>query len=280
MQALVTDAIAINQGGSVNPDGSICCDPTAPECKIQTAFEAGNQYFAYTKNLTAMLSASGAGVVTDWSVGKEYQVDSNHNCQAYCPLPTDDNVLFPFAIDPNATNAGSVQCGQFTCTEWITTEVIPILNITMEATDDYVTTINGAPAPVWEVDIIEPLGEQIGNENTTWFNWKDMDGKTFPANVFTVNGAASCPMSNQCQGNDDGAPSNDNGAAPGADGYFARYGVRLAGTNHRSRLFAEVAARERAELAKALNAEIEARLAMVPLAMRARVRALLHAQKA
>lgn len=276
--SLISDAVVLNQGGTVNPDGSICCDPTSPGCKIQTEFQAGMQYFAFTKNLTAFKAADNSGIVTDFNAGKEYEVDSNGNCQAYCPIPADDNVLYPFGIDPNATNLGSAPCGKYTCVKWETVDSIPILNITMEVTDDYVTTIGGAPAPVWEIDHIEPLGEQIGDENTTWYSWSDMDGKQFPANAFLVNGAASCPMDNNCGGNDDGAPpSNDGAVHPSSSSFFGRFGVRLVGTPYRSRLFMQANAKYLARVNKAavLPAELEARLAEVPLNMRARARALL-----
>jgi len=241
-QAITSDSILINQGGQVNADGSVCCAPNAPQCKIQTAYEIGRQYFAYTKNLTAMKAPDNSGVVTDFNAGKEYQVDGTGKCTAFCPLPNRESELFPFAIDPNATFVGTVPCGDQMCQHYQSVTVIPILNITMEATEFYVAkTASGAYAPVYIVQDIEPLGEQIGDENQTFAQWEDMTNKAFPADAFTVTGADSCPQAQQCAGDDDGQAPPEGVVAT----YFTEQGVAYAG-NERSKLFAEVAARYRA----------------------------------
>lgn len=272
----MTDSIVLNQGGNVNPDGSICCEPMAPECKVQTGYEIGQQYFSFTQNLTAMKNPDNSGIVTDYNAGKEYQVDGEGNCQAYCPLGREESELFPFGIDPNATDLGPVPCGDNNCTHYSEREFIPILNITMEVTDFYITTVGGAPAPSYIVDHIEPFGEQIGDENTTFAQWQDMDGKAFPASVFTVKGAASCPMSQQCQGDDD-APSNDIPITYGVDApLFRRFGMRMHGTNHRSTLFTEQSAAYAAKQQMSrLSAEIEEALASLPARLQAAARARL-----
>jgi hypothetical protein len=278
LQAIVTDAIVLNQGGQVNADGSICCEATSPECKVQTGYQVGQQFFSFSQNLTAMKNPDNSGVVTDYNAGKEYQVDGEGNCQAYCPLGREESEIFPFAIDPNATNLGSVPCGADTCTQWQFTEVIPILNITMEVTDYFITTVDGSPAPSYTVEHIEPLGDQIGDENTTFASWKDMDGKTFPATAFTIKGAAACPMSQQCQGDDDGQGSNDNmpvmytSDAP----LLQRFGMRIPGTNHRSTLFTEQAAAYAAKQeASRFSEAIEEALAALPARFQAAARARL-----
>ncbi|KAA0170847.1 hypothetical protein FNF28_01120 [Cafeteria roenbergensis] len=282
-QAITTDSILLNQGGSVNPDGSVCCSANAPQCKIQTAFQMARQYFAYSKNLTAMKNPDNSGVITDYSVGKEYQVDGQGNCQAYCPLPNRGNELFPFAIDPNATLVGSTQCGAQTCQHWRFVEVIPILNITMEETDSFVATVNGAPAPVYITQHIEPLGEQIGDENQTFSQWQDMDGKTFAPSVFTVVGAASCPMSQQCQGDDDGQNKQDDMPMTENSELFLRFGMNVPGEGRRSVLFSETAVRFEAAQAAAkrtqkLSAALEEQIAMVPAHLQASARAALMAR--
>ena len=48
--AIVIQDVDINQGGVRNPDGSVCCPADAPQCKVQTVFQAGRQYFDYTHN--------------------------------------------------------------------------------------------------------------------------------------------------------------------------------------------------------------------------------------
>lgn len=276
--AITTDSVQINQGGVVNPDGSVCCPATSPECKVQTAYELGKNYFAFSKNLSATKNPDNSGIVVDFTAGKEYQVEADGTCQAYCPLPHRADVMFPLEIDDNATLVNqNVPCGDYTCSQWQHTIVIPILNITMEADDFWVRpdATNGKSAPVWFVEYIEPLGEQIGQENTTYMQFQDMDGKTFPANAFTVKGADSCPQAQQCQGDDDNMMNNDNMPAlfdGSVDPYFLRFGIRTA--TGRSVLFAQSRAQYKAKqaAAKTLPAEILAAIEQLPLHLQAAAR--------
>eukprot|EP01084_Bolivina_argentea_P217214 368859_1 len=94
------DAIQIVQGGVTNPDGSVCCPPTSPQCKIQSAYSAGMMYWDTAGQRTAEKNPDGSGIVSLYADAKEYQVDATGACQAFCPLPP--GKLTPFAIDPNA----------------------------------------------------------------------------------------------------------------------------------------------------------------------------------
>lgn len=104
--ALNSDAIVINQGGTLEPDGSICCAPTAPQCKIQAGFSQGTQYWSVTQQKTAFKAPDGSGTVAVYADGKEYSVDASGACQEYCPL--EEKKLTAFSIGANATDDGMV----------------------------------------------------------------------------------------------------------------------------------------------------------------------------
>jgi len=225
-----------------------------------------------------MKAPDNSGVVTDFNVGKEYQVDNTGACTAFCPLPNRESELFAFGIDPNATFKGTVPCGDQLCQHYESVTVIPILNITMEATEFFVTkTASGSYAPVYIVQDIEPLGDQIGDENQTFAQFEDMTGKAFPTTAFTVTGAATCPQAQQCAGDDDGNGPEDI-PADVRSSYFFQNGIAYPGQG-RSVLFAEVMARY--NLAKAAETKLpegmEARIATLPARLQAAARAAVRA---
>ena len=204
-----TNQIAINQGGVKNPDGSICCPPDAPECKVQTGFSAAIQYQWYSGNMSATKGPDNSGIVVDFNAQKEYAVLANGTCTAYCPLG--GQTMSPgIGIGPNATNLGKVNYNGRMLNLYQVLTQIPILNITMEATNFYVDESGPTPVPVAIIQLIEPLGHQIGQQNNTFV--------TFVPGVpdkshFTVVGAASCPMSKNCNGNNGGDDDGGQGSS-------------------------------------------------------------------
>lgn len=201
-----TSSIAINQGGVKSPDGSICCPPEAPECKVQTAFSAAIVSQWFSGNMTAQKNPDGSGIVTDFNAQKEYAVLANGSCTAYCPLG--GQVLLPgIGIGPNATNMGKVNYNGRMLNMYQVLTKIPILNITMEATNFYVDESDPSkPVPVAIIQIIEPMGQQIGLQNQTFVTF--VPG-TPNKDTFKVVGAASCPMSKGCNGG--GGGGDDDG---------------------------------------------------------------------
>lgn len=221
--ALVIQSVGINQGGTKQPDGSICCGATVPECKVQTIFQAGLQYFSVSTNRTAFKNPDGSGIVTLYNDQKEYQVDSNGVCQAYCPLPEDDNELFPIGFPSGAVNKGKVNYQGQMLTDIYWDEQIPILNITMEVDNFYIDTTNWNDSiPVAQIQELTPFGQQIGGQNTTWANFK---AGPQPSSAFTVLNKTTCQMSNNCGGSSSSSsPSSSSDDFPG---FAERATIRL-----------------------------------------------------
>ena len=174
-----TNQIAINQGGVKNPDGSICCPPDAPECKVQTGFSAAIQYQWYSGNMSATKGPDNSGIVVDFNAQKEYAVLANGTCTAYCPLG--GQTMSPgIGIGPNATNLGKVNYNGRMLNLYQVLTQIPILNITMEATNFYVDESGASPVPVAIIQLIEPLGHQIGQQNNTFVDLRARSARQVP----------------------------------------------------------------------------------------------------
>lgn len=195
-------AMRINQGGMVNPDGTVCCAPEAPQCKVQTEFMAATVYNWYDGKKSAQKNPDGSGVVSDYTAMKEYAVSADGTCQSYCPLQQGSTVGNGQFIFVNASDAGETTYLGKPADLWTWRQVMPILNITMQTTDFYVTT-GDKPLPIAQIDHITPFGEPIGQQNNTFVTFKQ---GVPPASVFTVKGADKCPINQQCAGggNDDG----------------------------------------------------------------------------
>mmetsp|Transcript_54574 Transcript_54574/g.118976 ORF Transcript_54574/g.118976 Transcript_54574/m.118976 type:complete len:142 (-) Transcript_54574:73-498(-) len=106
----------------------------------------------------------------------------------------------------NAVNMGSTTYKGQTVDQIQWKVIVPVFNITMQVSDFYVVPGSPYGTPVAEIDYIEPLGEQIGLQNTTYarFTAGPQD-----ASHFVVKGAASCPMAKGCNGQDDGQSGGD-----------------------------------------------------------------------
>lgn len=196
-------SIAINQGGIKEPSGAVCCPPDAPECKVQTAFSAGIQYVWFTGNMSAFLGPDNSGVVTDFNAQKQYSVNSSGFCQEYCPLG--GQTMAPgIGMPSNAKSMGIVNYNGRQLNMYTITTQIPVLNITMEATNFYIDQSGATAVPVAIIQIMEPFGQKLGGQNQTFV--------TFTPGVpdkskFTVKGAASCQQAKGCNGSggdDDG----------------------------------------------------------------------------
>jgi len=51
--------VAINQGGYEGSNGDLCCSASAPECKIQTVYQAAKQYFSVSQQAIFMANPDG-----------------------------------------------------------------------------------------------------------------------------------------------------------------------------------------------------------------------------
>lgn len=198
-----TSSININQGGIQQPDGSICCPATSPQCKVQTAFQEGTQYFDFTNERAAFKNPDGSGVVTLWADGKEYGVDASGACQSYCPVqgPIEPGLGF----GNNTEDLGAATVNGVSCEHYEWKVQVPIINITMQVSDFYVKVSGSSGIPVQQIDHITPMGQNLGAQNTTYKTFK---AGTPPASVFTVTGKSTCKIDQSCSGKNDDMPSN------------------------------------------------------------------------
>lgn len=199
--------IAINQGGFVDPKtGNACCGATAPQCKIQTGYGMGLQISDEANNQTAFLNQDNTGIVNDYTLGKQMAIDATGACQAWCPLDgtfMDDAGFFPDNETINDMGKSTSYCAGSEHYQW--TDMVPIFNITMQSTDFYVNNDAGVYKPCMQIVNIEPMGQQIGVENTTF--------TTFDTKITTpipkVTGVAACKQSKNCNGGGGGGGDDD-----------------------------------------------------------------------
>jgi len=194
--AMQLSDIQINQGGVPGPDGtSVCCEQNSPQCKIQTAHQADKFHFDFPNNRTRSGDPGQQGSIVSLygSVMKEAQVSNNNTCISYCPLQFD---LGEFALDDSAAYVGRQSLAGQDVDVWQWAEyLIPKLKIgIMQQTYFFVST-DDSPLPVREFDIIEPFGQKLGEENSTYSAFTP--GKE-PDTTFKVIGLDSCPMDPNC----------------------------------------------------------------------------------
>lgn len=210
--AIVTSAIAIDQGGSPGANGAICCDATSPECKVQTEYQAVKQYYDVTNQMMKLGNGDGSGVVYLFKDMKAYEVAANGDCQGYCPIPKGQDSLEPIGMAPNSTYEGSATgnkwCGGNDCVEWENSQD-PFFNITFQTNEWFVSTTS-PPTPYAIYTTITPFGIQMGTQDQTWEQW--VTGTPDPS-VFKVVNATECPMSNNCGG------GSGSGHGSGGSGY-------------------------------------------------------------
>lgn len=200
--ALVVQSLHVLGGDfyEVQGVGIGCPYKAAGGCKVQMETQAAYQYFDYTNNRTAMKGPTGQGIVTLYNLGKEFQVDAKGNCQAYCNLLFRDREIEPLVIDPKSKDLGSRNYnGQ-------TVEVYENVEPLLETEDWYVVTSDGVTTPVCDWQHIYFLDQINATSNMTFMNYK---AGAPPANQFTVNGMASCPLGNNCPKSDDDAPPSE-----------------------------------------------------------------------
>jgi len=186
------DALIVYQGDYTTSDNNYCCS-TASNCQIQTEYEKGTHYYAYSLNKTRFDdSISGQVIVTDWALGKEMLVEgSPMTCKEYCPT---EGYLEPGFLDPNATDLGTVKVDDKTLEKWQWKETIAGI-IVMEICTVLVDQSSKPALPYSETDELTPFGQPIGTMNTKWTDFTA--GTPDPSN-FDVQGVSGCPMSQNC----------------------------------------------------------------------------------
>lgn len=230
--SVVTQHVAINQGGSPGANGELCCDYTSPECKVQTIYMAARQYFDFPNNRSATFTSEGTGVVTLYNDGKEYSVDANGACQSYCPL---DGPMEAFGFEASAvTESGPGTYNGQACDKYVVPTLLPIGNITMSV-DTWYVTLNGASGPdtpLADITDLTPFGEQLGTESSFYTAWTP---GAPDASKFTVTGKATCKQAKGCNGS-----SSSSGQKEVMARTLKSRGVKPAGYPHFSPLHAEL----------------------------------------
>eukprot|EP00911_Craspedida_sp_UC1_P002973 UC1_evm2s2170 len=193
------DQLAISQGGTPGADGLVCCSPDAPQCRVQTEYQQGVNYYDGLNNRTRF-DSGGQSIVTDYNIGKQMLVAPNMTCLQYCPTENPSLDPSPFWPTPDekekVQNLGKVQIDGVTATHYRWYEKIAIV-IKMQETNLYVaeTTSDGYAVPVAEHDVIEPFNQKLGTSDTKWTNFKP--GQPDPK-LFKVVGISQCPESPNC----------------------------------------------------------------------------------
>jgi len=185
--------IALNQGG-VDKGDEVCCEKGS-NCKVQLAVGGGTIHFDYTHNRTRSDNGDGTAIISLFGkVGKEFQVDANMTCQSFCPLQFDD--LSPFGVDDTAQSIGDITVDGKTYTGYQWKEyILPKLHLgVMEVLTLYVDESGKTAVPFMQVEDLTPLGQHLGQENTTWANFQagTPDPKLFDFDY------KDCPRSPNC----------------------------------------------------------------------------------
>ena len=194
--------VGIWQGGTHNPDGSVCCSKDASQCKVQLIGMSGTMYADGDMNRTRFDSQS-QGLIVNWyhPVNKQMAVemgaDAQHwHCTAYCPI---EDGPYP---DPLAFGAKAKDLGPATTPantehwQWKDT----IFGIVPMDTQDWWITKDSPPAPVLNKETLTPFGTApIGGMNSAFTNF--VGGKV-DKTKFNIDNVKTCPINPQGCGDD------------------------------------------------------------------------------
>jgi len=187
------DYMVVYQGDFTVQGSSYCCAEMS-NCEIQTEYQSGHNYFDFTHNRTRFDDpVQGSIVSLFYPLYMEMAVDSNNNCQAYCPIQGD---LTPYQIPSTSKDMGATVVNGVKVENWQYNETIGGLFV-MEICDFFVDqSVWNTPVMVAEVDQLTPFGgPSIG---TMTSNYDSYAAGTPDPSLFNVKGISKCPMSNNC----------------------------------------------------------------------------------
>lgn len=206
--------IAIFQGGEKRSDGSVCCDDTAPSCKIQTATQTATTFNDGENNRTRTDGPSGSIVNWYGTVNKQMQIEPNpsgkgYTCVAACPI--EGEYSNPLTIGSTAKDSGSVTINNKPAEKWVFYDTL-LKIIRMEEIDFYVDQSAKDPSPVTVIEKITPFDipiihptKELGESATNYSNFSSaaLDPETFDiANCSAKH--CHCPKpQNGCKSNQD-----------------------------------------------------------------------------
>lgn len=124
------------------------------------------------------------------------QVDENNTCTTYCPLK---GGLGRFGVSSDAAYLGKGDVDGAPADMWKWTQyAVPKLHLGVLEVDTFYVSTDATPVPLKQEALIEPLGQVIGTENTTWIDFK---AGAPAASLFKVANAKTCPEDKNCQQN-------------------------------------------------------------------------------
>lgn len=208
------ESLAINQGGD-NTDHGTCCDATAPQCKVQVISMGGDHYNDAAHNRTRDDTQQGS--IVNWyhyhnkDEGKQMAVQFNqsanaYQCVQYCPL---DGDMPKLEINEHALALGkhtitqdgaSGQTKSVNLYQWTDRLVI----IPLDQTKFYVDESVNPAAPFFSNVLLEPFGEKIGTENTSYLGFTP---GPVDQTKFNIVGIDTCEKSDNCQDNSYATPA-------------------------------------------------------------------------
>ena len=201
-------SLSINQGGD-NTDHGTCCDATAPQCKVQVISMGGDHYNDAAHNRTRDDTQQGS--IVNWyhykghDEGKQMAVVYNqtvnaYQCEQFCPL---DGDIPELKINKYALHLGKHEITQDGATgqtksvdlyQWTDRIVV----IPLDQTKFYVDESVNPPVPFFENLLLEPFGEKIGTENTSYLGFKP---GPVDQTKFNIVGIEGCPKGDNCNDN-------------------------------------------------------------------------------
>lgn len=197
--AFTENILVQNQGNYNLPNGDYCCAVDSA-CQVQIQYSAGMTYFDLPNNRTSDVYGAEYtpyAIVSLFNSNMEAAVDSTFTCTSYCPL--DEGAMEPYNVE-GMTDMGPTTVLGKKVEAWQSIDQIPVLNITMETDTIYVDQSNfNAAVPIIEVDNLTPMGENIGQSNQTFTQWK---AGAPDAKWFAVKGLSTCQQDSNCGSND------------------------------------------------------------------------------
>lgn len=202
------ESISINQGGEATDHGT-CCGATAPQCKVEVISLGGDHWNDHAHNRSR--DDSQEGQIVNWyhynghDDGKQMAIEFNqtvnaYQCVQFCPLEGDIPEL---AINKYALHLGkhtitqdgsSGQTKSVDLYQWTDRIVVIPLDQTKFYVDESVTP----PVPFYQSMLIEPFGQKIGTENTSYLGFTP---GPVDQSKFNIVGIKECPKSDNCQDN-------------------------------------------------------------------------------
>ena len=208
--ATIEELTIIDQGGTAQANGDLCCSYGAvgapPACAVSVAKTSGVRYFDVTNQrfrFEAANNTPGAAIVVDYKAHRHMVVAYKNGttvieCKQYCPVSPHD-VLKPhfFGFHNEVSDEGPAMWHGIQAQHYHWVEKASPLPIALATYDFYADISDPTHAkPLGQKKALTPFGSpSVGFFNTTWTDFKA--GAPDPT-LFVVTGIATCPKSPDC----------------------------------------------------------------------------------